>query len=132
MEKGWSSMQMVIFIKENLLMGWLKVSGSIHGAMGLFIKEISSKDIEMDMESGNQTKANNNIKAIICLIKNMDMGSMIGEMGEYTKGIMCKTQGQGRDNSTMDNSFFTVAYGKMDEKWNPSLLKNVHLMAKKL
>lgn len=53
--------------------------------MGLISKEISSKAIETAMEFGNLKVVNNNIKDIICLIENMVMEYMIGEITQYIK-----------------------------------------------
>ena len=52
MVKDSNRIQMVINIKDSLLMVYLRVMVNIIGMIIHFIKVISNKDIEMDMEFG--------------------------------------------------------------------------------
>ena len=59
--------------------------------MGPSIVEILSKAIEMDMVFGQIIRlVNKATKDIICLIRNMDMEYMTGQMGIYIKEISFK------------------------------------------
>lgn len=91
MAKVQNIMPTVIFIKDSLSMGLRKGLDNISGLTALTLRGISNKDIEMVMEFGNQKEANSNIKAIICLIENMDLVYMIGETTLFTKVNILKT-----------------------------------------
>ncbi len=72
--------------------------------MGLISKEILSKAIEMDMEFGNLKVVNSNIKDIICLIENMVMEYMIGEITQFIKDSTWKISDQVRESCTLMDS----------------------------
>lgn len=79
-------MLMVTNIRASSSMGCRKDMENTVGLMGHCTKEILSKELEMDMDFGEAEKELiKHTKDIICLIKNMDMGYMIGEMGISTK-----------------------------------------------
>lgn len=90
---------------------------NIIGLMDAFIKGTLSKAIEMGMEFGNQKIENSNTKATICLIENMDMESMIGEMEMFIKEIIYKTLELVMDNYLKMESSFMKDSGKMDNKY---------------
>jgi hypothetical protein len=72
--------------------------------MGLISKEILSKAIEMGMEFGNLKVVNSNIKDIICLIENMVMEYMIGEITQFIKDSTWKISDQVRESCTLMDS----------------------------
>ena len=66
-------------------MDWLKDMENIFGMMGVFIEEILSKGIEMDMGCGNLRMEKKCIKGITCWIESMDMESMSGKQEKFIK-----------------------------------------------
>lgn len=91
--------------------------------MGLISKEILSKVIEMDMEFGNLKVVNSNIKDIICLIENMVMEYMIGEITQFIKDSTWKISGQVRESCTLMDSSYTKDFGKMEKEHKFLILK---------
>lgn len=64
---------------------------SILGKTKALIKVISNKDLEMAMEFGVAIQKKTKLmKVIICLIKNMDMEYIHGEMDIIIKEILLK------------------------------------------
>ena len=82
-------MQMETNIKGSSSMDCQKGMENINGSMGLITKAISNKEVGMDMEFGKILKIQAKfIKVILCLIKSMDMESMIGEMVMCIRAIL--------------------------------------------
>ena len=79
---------MVMYIKVNLLMDFLKAMGNIFGMMVVNTREILSKVTEMDTEFGLTKRKFKNIKVIICLIKSMGLEFIISQMTMFIKEIM--------------------------------------------
>ena len=72
---------------------------NINGSMGLITKAISNKEVGMDMEFGKILKIQAKfIKVILCLIKSMDMESMIGEMVMCIRAILWMILDMGKEN----------------------------------
>ena len=79
-------MGMEINIKVNLLTGFHKDMVNIFGLMVQYLKVILNRDLGMVMDSGKvQKEQPKSIKAITCLIKNMVMEFLIGEMDIFIR-----------------------------------------------
>ena len=117
MEMDSKCMQMETDIKDSLLMGYHKGMENINGLMGLITRVISSKEVEMDMEFGKILKIQGKyIKAILCLIKSMDMEFMIGEMATSIKAILWMILDMEKENFSSMAKFNTMDIGKMVKK----------------
>jgi hypothetical protein len=98
MVRVYKPISMVIIIRDNSSMGYLKVLVSISGLMDHFLKVISNKELEMDMEFGKVVnKMDKSIKDITCSIKNMDMDYMIGLMDIFIKDFGWMTYGMEKE-----------------------------------
>lgn len=102
---------------ENMSTDFPKDSENILGEMVVISKETSNRAIEMDMEFGMMLlQVVKTIKATICLIKNMAMEFMTGEMAISTKEISFKTNEMVKGNSTITNSLLMMVIGTMDKE----------------
>ena len=89
---------MEINIVEILSTVFHKVLELIIGKMDLIIEVTLSKDSETVMECGVILNKNSITKVTTCLIENMDMEFMTGEMDTYIKEILLKTKGADKVN----------------------------------
>ena len=114
-------MPMVINTKDNSLMDYLKVMENIPGLMAQCIKEISSKEPEMDMDFGEVAKDQiKTIKDIICLIKSMGMVSMTGQTDMSIKVFGWMIYVMEKENCFSTDRYSMMDIGKMGKK----LIKN--------
>lgn len=114
-------MPMVINTKDNSLMDYLKVMENIPGLMAHCIKEISSKEPEMDMGFGEVAKDQiKTIKDIICLIKSMGMVSMTGQTDMFIKVFGWMIYVMEKENCSSTDRYSMMDIGKMGKK----LIKN--------
>jgi hypothetical protein len=96
------------------------------GLMAQCLREILSKEVETDMGCGEVKNKilDNFIKAIICLIKSMDMEFTIGETGMFTKVFGWMIYDMEKELCHTTGNYNIMGIGKMEKKLtiSPNLL----------
>ena len=103
--------------------------GNTHGRTIVSIKVISSKDIETGMEFGMIAfLVVNIIKAIICWIRSMDLGYMIGPMGIIIRAISWKIKGVEKGNYILMRIWCMMDSGLMARNVRKNIIKGNRLI----